>query len=52
MRRLTELEKRIDEHRENFNKVLENIEKNHPELRNTITEIKKKKTEGINNRVR
>ena len=38
---LTELEKRIEEHSENFNKQLENTKKNQSELKNTITKMKK-----------
>ena len=39
---LTELGKRIDKHSENFKQELENIKKNQSELKNTITEMKKK----------
>ena len=42
IRMLTELGKRIDKHSENFNQELENIKKNQSELKNTITEMKKK----------
>ena len=38
----------MDEHSENFNK--ENVEKNHTELKNTITEMKTT-LEGIHNRL-
>ena len=38
---LTEPGQRIDEHSENLNKELENIEKNQSGLKNTITEMKK-----------
>ena len=37
---LTDLGRRIDECSENFNKELENMEKNQSELRNTIMEMK------------
>ena len=37
---LTESGKRIDEHSENFNNVLENTKKKKSELKNTITEMK------------
>ena len=40
IKKLTDLRKRIEEHTEKFNKELENIEKNQPELKNTITEMK------------
>ena len=43
IRMLTELGKRIEEHSENFKKEVENIKKNHLELKNTITEMKKEK---------
>ena len=36
----------MHEHSEKFNKELENIKKNQTELKNTITEIKKKYTRG------
>ena len=39
---LTELEKRIEEHSENFNKQLENTKKNQSELKNTMTKMKKR----------
>ena len=38
---LNKIGRRMDEHRENFNKELENIKKNKTELKNTITEMKK-----------
>ena len=38
----------IDEHRQNFNKKLENIKKKQSELNNTITEMKNK-PEVLNN---
>ena len=41
---------RIDEHSENFNKVLGNIKKNQSELKNTKMEMKNS-LEGINIRV-
>ena len=47
---LTELERRLDEHSDNFNKELENIKKNQSELRNKIIEMKSA-LEGINSRV-
>ena len=47
---LTELQKRIDEHSENF-KELENIKKNQSELKNIIIEMKNT-LEGINSRLR
>ena len=37
---LTELSKRMKEFCKNFNKELENIEKNYSELKNKITEMK------------
>ena len=37
---LKEFRRRMDEHRENFNKKLENTKKNQTELNNTITGIK------------
>ena len=39
---LSELRIRMDEYSKNFNKELESIKKNQTELKNTITEIKKK----------
>ena len=45
---LNKLRRRVDEHSENFNK--ENVEKNHTELKNTITEMKTT-LEGIHNRL-
>ena len=48
---LSELKRRKDEHSEKFNgKELENRNKNHTGLKNTITEIKNK-LEGINSRL-
>ena len=47
---LSELEKRTDEHSENFNEKLENREKNQSELKNKIMEMKNS-LEGINSRV-
>lgn len=37
---LNELRKRMDEHSDKFNKVLENTKKNQTELKNIITEAK------------
>ena len=49
---LTGLERRVEELSETFNKEIERAKKNQSELKNTITEIKKKKTvEGTNNRL-
>ena len=50
IRLLSELGKRIDEHRENFNKELGNIKRNQSELKNTITQMKSTQ-EGMNNRL-
>ena len=50
IRTLTELGKRMYEHSENFNKELENIEKNQSKLKNTITEMKMA-LEGTNSRL-
>lgn len=47
---LNKLWKRIDEHRENFNKELGNIKRNQSELKNTITQMKSTQ-EGMNNRL-
>ena len=47
---LTELERRIDEHSENFNKELGNIKRNQSELKNTIMEMKNF-LEGLKSRV-
>ena len=41
IRMLTELGKRIGEHSGHINKELKSIKKNHSELKNTITEMKK-----------
>ena len=43
-----ELNRRMDEHNKDFNKVLENIKKNQTELNNTIIEIRNA-LEEINN---
>ena len=37
---LTELEKRIDIHSENFNEELENIKKTQSDMKNSIAKIK------------
>jgi len=50
IRLLSEFGKRIDEHRENFNKELGNIKRNQSELKNTITQMKSTQ-EGMNNRL-
>lgn len=50
IRLLSELGKRIDEHRENFNKELGNIKRNQSELKNTIPQMKST-LEGMSNRV-
>ena len=50
IRLLSELGKRIEEHRENFNKELGNIKRNQSELKNTITQMKSTQ-EGMNNRL-
>lgn len=47
---LKKLRTSVDEYSENFNKELENVEKNHTELKNTITEMETKH-EGINCRL-
>lgn len=47
---LKKLRTSVDEYSENFNKELENVEKNHTELKNTITEMTTKH-EGINHRL-
>ena len=47
IRLLTELGERIDEQSENFNKELENIKINKPELKNTINGIKKNTIEEL-----
>ena len=39
IRMFTKCERRVDEHSKNFNKELENIQKNQLELKNTVTEI-------------
>ena len=41
LRMLSELQKRMDEHSNNFNKEAENIEKSHTKWKNIITEIKR-----------
>ena len=41
----------MDKHSENFNKELENTEKNQIELKNIITEIKKNILESIGSRL-
>ena len=47
---LKKLRTSVDEYSENFNKELENVEKNHTELKTTITEMKTQH-EGINHRL-
>lgn len=47
---LKKLRTSVDEYSENFNKELENVEKNYTELKNTITEMETKH-EGINCRL-
>lgn len=42
MNKATELEKRREKLSDTFNKEIENIKKNQPDLKNIITEIKKK----------
>ena len=52
VRMINKLEKRVDEHNGNFNKVLENIKKrtSQSQLKNKINELKKNTTEGIKSR--
>lgn len=44
------LQLQIDEHRQNFNKDLENIKQSQSEVKNTIIEVKNS-PKGINSRV-
>ena len=46
----TDLGRRMDEHRENINKELENIKRNQSEMKNIILEVKNP-LEGFNSRV-
>ena len=48
---LTKFRKRMGEVSGNFNKEIENTNKNQVELKNTITEIKKNIPKGINSRL-
>ena len=48
---IKELGRKMDEHRETFNKELGDIKKNQGELRNTITEIKNTPEYGIDSRL-
>ena len=50
IRMLTDLQRRMDELSETFNKELENMKKNQSEMKKTILEMKKS-LEGLNKRV-
>ena len=51
MKMIKELGRKMDEHRETFNKELGDTKKNQGELRNTITEIKNTPEYGIDSRL-